>query len=329
MQTMSFLEECRPSRLTLGTVQFGLNYGIANRAGQPGYRTVCDILACAAAGGVNCLDTAAIYGSSEEVLGRALRATGLGNRMTVVSKVAAIAGQPAAAEAAAFIRASVETSLRRLQLDVLPLCLFHKEADYQYIEELWRLRDAGLIRYAGVSADNAPGPARTMAEAGRVAALQLPMNILDQRHERSGVLAAAAARRMTVFARSVYLQGLLLMPEENIIPELAAAIPARRQLQALAEQAGMGMDELALRYILSLEGVTSVITGVETVEQMRRNTQLFALGALPPDLLAAARQAVPDLPDALLTPKTWSNSMPSRPKNKPGPAIRKETDSRQ
>lgn len=313
-QNLSFLRAFRPSRLTLGTVQFGLNYGIANRAGQPPFGTVCEILACAAAAGVNCLDTAAIYGSSEDVLGRALRETGLAGRMAVVTKVPAVPDGLAVVQAGEFIRASVMESLRRLRLDCLPLCLFHREADSRYLDDLLKLRAAGLIRHAGVSADNSPAPAVSIAGALPVDALQLPMNVLDRRHENSGVLRITQSRGLAVFVRSVYLQGLLLMPEENIIPELAAVIPARRRLNAIARQAGMGMDELALRYILSLDGVTSVITGVETVPQMRRNAELFQRGALPDDLISAIRQAAPDLPDRLLSPKYWPNRMLSIPK---------------
>ena len=62
----------RFSRLMLGTVQFGLEYGIANVSGKPSFDRVCDILRAAYEGGVTALDTAAAYGTSEEVVGSAL-----------------------------------------------------------------------------------------------------------------------------------------------------------------------------------------------------------------------------------------------------------------
>ncbi|MCA1808982.1 MAG: aldo/keto reductase [Kiritimatiellia bacterium] len=307
-QSISFAEHYRPSALTLGTVQFGMEYGIANSSGRPDQRTVCDILACAAAGGVNCLDTAAAYGASEEVLGRALHDTGLAQAMIVVTKVQPIPPDLDVHAVAAFIEQSVTRSLQQLRLETLPLCLFHREQDYRYLDELCRLRARGLVRYTGVSADSLPQPARDMAAAGRVDALQLPMNIIDRRHEQSGVLDLAAERGLCVFVRSVYLQGLLLMPEKKVMPALADVLPVRRKLQQLAQEAGMGMDELAVRYILSLRGVSSVITGVETVEQMRRNAGLCARGGLPADMLADIRRMVPELPEFVLTPKLWPNA---------------------
>src|SRR5581483_6676026 len=72
-----------PSRLTLGTVQFGLDYGIANRTGRPSFAAVLDMVREAAESGVDVLDTAPSYGESEEWLGRALRELGLQDRMRV------------------------------------------------------------------------------------------------------------------------------------------------------------------------------------------------------------------------------------------------------
>ena len=118
------------------------------------------------------------------------------------------------------------------------------------------------------------------------------------------------ASAIALFARSVYLQGLLLMPEEEILPELAEVIPVRRRLQALAAGAGMDLDELAVRYLLSAPGFVSLVIGVETADQMRRNVGLFSRGGLDRELRGRVEQAVPDLPDRILFPRNWSKRMP-------------------
>jgi hypothetical protein len=110
--------------------------------------------------------------------------------------------------------------------------------------------------------------------------------------------------------RSIYLQGLLLMPEAAFLPEHAPVIPVRRALQAIAGDAGMGLAELAVRYLLGLEGVVSLVVGVETVEQVKENVGLFARGPLPQDVRALVERAVPDLPDTILFPGAWSKRMP-------------------
>lgn len=301
------------SRLTLGTAQFGLPYGVANRTGQPDYATVRAIVATALDGGVNAFDTAAGYGTSEEVLGRVLHELGVADRVVVVTKISPLTpGEIADANAAAeAIAESVETSRRRLRLDCLPVVLFHREADAVHLQELEALKAKGWLRHAGVSCDNRPGPASNFAAIPTVDALQLPANILDRRHVRAGSLAAAAARGVAVFVRGAYLQGLLLMPEHTIPPVLQEVLSVRRALAALADDAGMSMAELCLRYLLGQAGVSSVLTGVETVSQIRENLILVNRGPLPADLMTAIDAAVPELPETILTPSLWPSSNPT------------------
>ena len=137
------------SQMMLGTVQFGMPYGIANQTGQPDYRDVVSIIDAAVSGGVNCFDTAAAYGQSEEILGQALQELGIADNVTVVTKVRALTTEelasPRLAESA--IRASIELSLQRLQLDCLPIVLFHRECDAEFLSVLANLRDQGKLRY--------------------------------------------------------------------------------------------------------------------------------------------------------------------------------------
>jgi aryl-alcohol dehydrogenase-like predicted oxidoreductase len=293
------------STLMLGTVQFGMEYGIANCTGQPSYETARDIIACAYEGGVTCLDTAASYGSSEEVLGRALSELGVAARMVIVTKVRPLEDPSLSAHSAAEkIEASVTDSLRALRLDVLPICLFHREEDFRYAEGLLRLKERGLVRHIGASVMT-PEAASSIIGSGIAEAVQLPTSLIDQRYMRHGVFANPRKHGVALFIRSIYLQGLLLMPEHDIPPQLADVIPVRRKLAALAEQAGLTLTELAARYVLGLEGVTCAVVGVETVAQMRQNLALFARGPLDPALVQAIADAVPALSDRVLMPNRW------------------------
>ncbi len=290
----------------LGTAQFGMKYGIANRQGQLSYEAVRDILACAIDGGVNCLDTAAMYGDSEEFIGRALRELGAAESMIVVTKLPHLPPDIETRSAVkAWMRESVSRSLKRLRLDALPLCLFHKEADSRYLDLLLDIKKEGAIRRLGVSCDFQPARAIELASGGDVDALQIPANILDSRHLSSGILSEKHGSELALFVRSVYLQGLLLMPEADIPVHLKAVLPARRRFERIAEEAGFGLAELAVRYILSLEGVTCVIAGVESVEQLRHNIELFSKKPLDEELMAAVSSCVPVLPEEILTPYLW------------------------
>lgn len=299
--------EYRLSRLMLGTVQFGMRYGIANRTGQPDYGQVRAIIAAAVAGGVNCFDTAAAYGTSEELLGRALQELNLREAVTVVTKVRPLI--PAELEnsktASQAIRESVDESRRRLRMDCLPVVLFHREADAAFVDTLMSLRDEGRLRYAGVSCDNRPGRAVDFARDDRISALQLPANVMDSRHARSGAFQEAAARGVALFIRSVFLQGLLIMPEEQIPLALRDIVPPRRLLAKIANEAGMGLAELCTRYMLAREEATCLLTGVETEAQVRANIEMIRRGPLPDDMRAEIDAQVVGIRDELITPGQW------------------------
>lgn len=296
------------SMLTLGTAQFGLPYGIANVKGQPQYDEVVRILEAAIEGGVNCFDTAAAYGSSEEVLARALTELGVLDKVTVVTKVMPLTEEeladPALGEAA--VRESIETSRRRLGLDCLPLVLFHRETDAaKYLHTLCKLRDRGWIRHVGISCGNAPEGARELSADEQVEALQIPANILDQRHSRAGNIKQAARHGKVVFVRSVYLQGLIVMPEEDIPEHLREIVPVRRAMAEISRRYDIELPELAMRYILSVPGVASIVSGVDSVEQLNENIRLIERGPLAASVVAEIDRAVPELDEYLITPSQW------------------------
>jgi aryl-alcohol dehydrogenase-like predicted oxidoreductase len=302
----STFAEFKLSQLMLGTVQFGLEYGIANKSGQPTYEQARDILAAAYEGGVNCLDTAAAYGTSEEVVGRALTELGLREKFVVVSKVPGVPPELAPQRVDEYVEESVRSSLRRLQLGVLPVCLFHQERDARYLESLHKAKEKGLVQRIGVSGLTPQGALETVATK-RCEALQIPTNILDRTFLDAGVLRAAQKRGVAVFVRSVFLQGLLMMRAEEIPSEFAAALPVLARLRALARANDLTMQELAVRYVLGLPGVTCVLAGVESVAQMRENIRLFAAGPLEPLLMDAIEDTVPELPESILKPYLWAN----------------------
>ncbi len=287
------------SKITLGTVQFGMKYGIANTGGQPSLTEVCDILRHAYDHHINTLDTAAAYGSSEEVVGSALKQLGLTNRMQIISKVPPIQATTAA-EAEREIEATILTSLKRLQVARLSACLLHRESDLPFLPILQKMVDRGLIGAAGVSLDSA----QHLAAALESTVIQLPYNILDRRFDAFWPL--ARSRGITIFARSVYLQGALVMPIANLPPHLRAIAPLRAKLAAIADAAAITLAELCMRFVLSNDAIGSVVTGVDTVAQLSENLRLAAAGPLSATTLKLIADAIPPLPEAVVRPALWS-----------------------
>ena len=275
------------SKLMLGTVQFGMSYGVANTTGKPSFEAVKTILKTAYDGGVTALDTAPEYGDSEEVIGRALSELGLSDRFKIVTKIPKL---PAGCDAEKFIAESLENSLRKLRIGRAAAALLHAEVDFVYLDALKSMVKRGLIEAAGVSLNTA-----AHRDDGNAAdCLQVPASLLDRRFD------ACFGKGRQVFVRGAYMQGMLLMPEEKVfIPEV---LDRRKKLEKL----GMPMAELALRFLFSKPEPKSILTGVETVDQLRENIRIAALPPLSEDdLRAVDAVAFPEIPEMCVSPYFW------------------------
>lgn len=288
----------KESKLVLGTVQFGLKYGIANTGDRVSAEEVRRILSSAFERGIRVLDTAAAYGESERVLGRELANLGLTGKMRIISKVAPMAASLTESEAESFIFNSIESSLKNLGIDTLDALLFHREADLKYLKYLRKAVDRGLIRAAGASLDGG-----VPDEAYECDAVQVPGNVLDRRF--LSFIRKAHSRGTRIYNRSVYLQGLLLMPEERIPEPLKGVVKYRHELESLAEKTGISPAELYVRYLFSIPEIDGVLTGVDTAEQLKYNCDVADSGALDDSVMDEILRLVPELPEYMIRPSIW------------------------
>ncbi len=297
-------DECGP-RLMLGTVQLGMPYGVANTHGQPDYRSAVEVLAAALEGGIRSFDTAAAYGHSEEVLGRALCELGAQDEVFIATKVRHLAGHERAdtKRATRAIEQSVDASRRRLGLDCIPCVIFHNPHDAIHADALAALCERGWVEQIGFSLLQSPtGP---LEVDPRYTVLQTPGNLLDQWPYDPAIVTSLTRPGLSVFLRSVYLQGVLVMPMESVPPYLGPLLPVRQRLTAIAAAAGMSEVELALRYALGLDIATSVLIGVDTAKQLRENIRLAAKGALASDIQTTVRRAAAGVSEQIRSPATW------------------------
>lgn len=197
------------NRLALGTVQFGLPYGVANQQGQVSLEEARAILEHAQAAGLDTLDTAIAYGNCEERLGE----IGV-SQWQVISKLPAI--PEGCIDVAAWTRECVAASLRRLGIDQLRGLLLHRpeqllapQGDALYFA-LTHLKNDGLVQKIGVSIYGSE-ELNALNAKFRFDIVQAPLNLFDRRLIDSGWLARLSQQGTEVHVRSVFLQGLLLM----------------------------------------------------------------------------------------------------------------------
>lgn len=289
----------------LGTAQFGQTYGVANRSGAPSFSEICAMLAEAAEAGVNSLDTAYGYGDSEKILGRALLETGLRDHFFIVTKTNNLLPPGlSGGEAEIQIRTSVEESLRRLQADRVDVVLLHRDTNPAYLSVLDRCRTAGLIGAAGVSVGSVSNAERFLPDPC-LRAVQAPLNVLDRRFDH--FVQAVHQRQGLVFARSCYLQGLLLMNDEATPPHLRPVQGDRAYFQKAAEELGVSLPELLLRAMLRRPEITSVVIGTENQLQLRENLRISHLPPLPETACRLLDGFSPTVPEWLVDPPQWAS----------------------
>ena len=175
--------DLRVSRITLGTVELGMEYGIGapGKANRPQTAEAEAIIRTALENGINLLDTAPAYGESEVFVGKALRATGHAG-VHIATKIGPFGEDAISADA---VLQSLERSLRNLGRERLDLVQIHNATacqlfDSPLMEILMQARDQGKIGAIGASVYGEEAAMASLTHPD-IATLQIAYNLLDQR----------------------------------------------------------------------------------------------------------------------------------------------------
>jgi len=251
----------RISKLTLGTVALGMDYGISNAEGKPAQEKSFEIFSTALSLGINTIDTARTYGDAEVLIGNFSSQDRIKPKTNLITKFVISNENLANKELARKqVYASIKSSRGFLNLEKVPLCLFHK-ANGQNVEMVLEilpaifedLKNDGLIDLAGVSVYH-PDETEMFLKLPILEAIQVPLNVFDQRIIRNGMLQRMHQENKIVFARSVFLQGLFFILPNELKGNLVNARPYIQALKDLTKQAGMSIAQLAFSYVSDLEG---------------------------------------------------------------------------
>jgi aryl-alcohol dehydrogenase-like predicted oxidoreductase len=287
-------------KIGLGTVQWGMDYGIANRAGRPADTEVSRILARAQAVGIDLLDTAAAYGEAETVIGRLPQA----KDFTIVTKTLPWRGETGPERLAA-VAAGIDASLQRLQRETVQGLLVHHADELlsPHGDALWSLLEdakaAGKADRIGVSVYE-PAQLACLLDRFGIEMVQLPFNLYDQRFLRSGMLAKLKAANIEVHVRSAFLQGVLLMQPSELPAYLSPLCEHHTRCAGLIGGANITPLQAALGFCLQDDETGRVIVGCETLAQF---DGIIEAGRAPFLAFDTAAFAVDD--EALIDPRRW------------------------
>jgi len=268
------------NKLVLGTAQFGLKYGINNSGGQPLRDKSLTMLNLAYDKGIIFFDTARAYGDAEEIIGEFSASRDLSGQIKIITKLAPNAASGVKDKISDIIEANLAESLKRLKRNFVDGYLLHTPEDVRrdrVVSALVNLKKQGLVKNIGVSVYEEPD-AIYAAKLKEIDYIQVPYNIFDQRLDRSDFFRLAKENGKTVFARSVFLQGLLLMPEKKIPPHLKNAKAYLKKLDEIIKDCALTRIQAALSFVLSHDKINYVVFGVDDINQL---TEIIALVARP------------------------------------------------
>lgn len=302
----------RVSRLMLGTAQLGGNYGIANVAGIPSMQKSCELIKYAVSSGIGYFDTAPGYGESEKIIGDCLNTLHLNSRPVIVTKLPSVQrlGFQTEAERKNVVYSSILSSLKNLRLSALEMCLLHDPLDMNYqngeiIKILSDLKQRQIIHKIGVSVYD-PQDIEMYLNLGCFDSIQMPINLFDQRWIREGMLEKLSKQGIEVFARSIYLQGLLVMEPEKLPEKLKQAKKPLERLIKYSKETGISMKELSFLFVRELRGVSKIIIGCETIEQLKENLMMMELPPLSQETIKEIHQLFMDMPVNIIDPRRWN-----------------------
>lgn len=256
------------SRLALGTVQFGLKYGIANQKGQVSRMAARAILQLATENGIDTLDTAIEYNESENCLGK------VGTQeFKLVTKLPAVPNS--CADVTEWVKKEISDSLVRLDVSAVYGLLLHRPDQLLGIngktlyKALQGLKEKGQVQKIGVSI-YAPSELEVLTPQYRFDLVQAPCNLIDRCLHTSGWLQRLKQDGTEIHARSIFLQGLLLMPRSAIPAKFAPWTELWDKWHNWLGCHTVSAVQACLAYPLSFPEIDRVIVGVDSVSQLEQ-----------------------------------------------------------
>ena len=287
------------SKLILGTVQFGLNYGINNTVGKPSTRSIEKILDTAFNNGISLLDSAEAYGDSHERIGEYHQNSD--NKFKVISKYSSkVKNLPSS------IIERVKANIEILNVDDLYSYMFHSYSDFVdyfslFRDDLLYLKSKGLIKKIGVSLYSNE-EFEEVLKFDEIELIQLPFNLLDNDNNRGEILKKGKDKGVEIHTRSAFLQGLFFKNVNQLSTTLKPLKYYLNTLQSLCDK-NHKMNDLALNYACNKSYIDKVLIGVDNVNHLESN--LLSEKIIIRNELINEIEAINVKETELLNPSNW------------------------
>ena len=257
-----------PSKLGLGTAQWGMPYGVSNSKGQTPTDEVNRILKFAHSAGISMIDTASLYGNAEQAIGQSNIAS-----FRVITKTPKFGKHMVNHEDVDLLIQAFTESLKKLRLQSVYGLLIHNADDLKaknvclLIDALEDLKSQGFVEKIGVSVYGTEQIKRSL-DLFRPDIIQLPVNVFDQRLIQDGTIDYLCGLGVEIHARSAFLQGLLLMNPNEVPDYFEPWAPLLVNWHQFCSDQQISPLHAALGFVCNLEGVSYAVIGVQDRNQL-------------------------------------------------------------
>jgi aryl-alcohol dehydrogenase-like predicted oxidoreductase len=255
-------------RLALGTVQFGLPYGIANKQGQVRPEEASAMLQLAESYDIDTLDTAIAYGESESILGK----IGL-HDFKLVTKLPPMPDD--CQDVNEWIHHQISASFRRLALNTVYGLLLHRPDQLlgpngqDIFRALQKIKKSGRVQKIGISIYD-PIELDTLVPRYRFDLVQAPFNLIDRRLHTTRWLQRHKQNEIEIHTRSVFLQGLLLMSRSQIPIRFERWAALWNRWHDWLDEGRATAVQACLAYPLSFTEIDRIVVGADSVSQLKQ-----------------------------------------------------------
>lgn len=258
-------------KLAIGTVQFGLDYGISNSKGRVLSSEIDAILRLAKQNDITLLDTASQYGDSEKVLGE----TNHSNDFSIITKTPSFLKETKLNNThATHLKNTFRRSLLQLNKNNCDGLLIHQaddllREDSEYLmDAMLNLKHMKLVNKIGVSIYSAEQIDRILERYKTIDLIQLPLNVFDQRLIHTGYLQKIKGRGIEIHVRSIFLQGLLLMDVKKLNSFFSPFTSHLKNYFDIIAQHALSPLQSAILFVKQINEIDRIIVGVTSASEL-------------------------------------------------------------
>ena len=257
-------------KLVIGSAQWGMDYGISNSKGKTDIDEIAKILSTANKHGINTLDTASAYGDAEKIIGKLSK----GNN-EIITKIGIGNKNQNSKQLRCDIQNKINKSYTDLGGKILEGVLIHDPDNLEYCKHSYKwdalkdMKEEGYMKKIGISAYD-PSQAEKLVQIYKPDIIQIPFNAFDREAANLGTLKRLKEDGVEIHARSIFLQGLLLMEIKDISNYFDPWMPKIKEWHKYCLNNRLTLLEGAITNAMGEENIDKYIVGIENTRQLEQ-----------------------------------------------------------